>query len=65
MGIVNPLLQERVNWPWFIASQFVFGLVAAIVVDRSEKIYIPPRARARTARKSSSSGREGTNHDRT
>jgi hypothetical protein len=42
MGIVNPLLQERVNWPWFIASQFVFGLVAAIVVDRSEKIYIPP-----------------------
>jgi uncharacterized membrane protein YagU involved in acid resistance len=42
MGIVNPLLQERVNWPWFIVSQFVFGLVAAIVVDRSEKVYIAP-----------------------
>ncbi len=38
MGVVNPVLQERVNWPWFIASQFVFGVVAAIVVGRSEKI---------------------------
>ena len=32
MGVVNPLLQERVDWPWFIVSQFVFGVVAAIVV---------------------------------
>ncbi len=45
MGIVNPLLQGRVNWPWFVASQFVFGLVAAIVVDRSEKVYIAPAGR--------------------
>ena len=42
MGIVNPVLQERVDWPWFIISQFVFGAVAAVVVDRSEKIRIPP-----------------------
>ena len=45
MGIVNPLLQERVDWPWFIVSQFVFGLAAAIVVVRSEKVYIPPAGR--------------------
>ncbi len=45
MGIVNPLLQHRVDWPWFIASQFIFGVTAAIVVDRSEKIYIPPAGR--------------------
>ena len=45
MGVVNPLLQERVDWPWFIASQFVFGVAAAIVVDRSEQIYIPPAGR--------------------
>ena len=32
MGVVNPLLQERVDWPWFIVSQFVFGVAAAIVV---------------------------------
>ena len=42
MGVVNPLLQERVDWPWFIVSQFVFGVVAAIVVVRSEQILVPP-----------------------
>ncbi len=42
MGVVNPVLQERVDWPWFILSQFVFGAVAAVVVDRSEKIPVPP-----------------------
>ena len=42
MGVVNPLLQRRVDWPWFVASQFVFGIVTAIVVERSERVYIPP-----------------------
>lgn len=42
MGIVNPLLQDRVDWPWFVVSQFVFGLVASIVVVRSEEIAVPP-----------------------
>ncbi len=42
IGIVNPLLEGRVNWPWFIVSQFVFGLVTAIVVVRSEEVHIPP-----------------------
>jgi hypothetical protein len=42
MGVVNPVLQELVDWPWFIISQFVFGAVAAVVVDRSEKIPVPP-----------------------
>jgi len=42
MGVTNPVLQARVDWPWFIVSQFVFGAVAAFVVDRSEKIPVPP-----------------------
>ena len=42
MGVVNPVLQERVDWPWFIVSQFIFGLVAAVVVVRSEMVHIPP-----------------------
>jgi hypothetical protein len=42
MGVINPPLQQRVDWPWFIVSQFVFGVVAAIVVHRSELVYIPP-----------------------
>jgi hypothetical protein len=45
MGVVNPVLQERVDWPWFVVSQFVFGLVAAVVVLRSELIHIPPAGR--------------------
>lgn len=42
MGIVNPLMQARVDWPWFIVSQFVFGIVAAIVVQRSEMVAVAP-----------------------
>ncbi len=42
MGVVNPLLQERVDWPWFIVSQFVFGVTAALVVVRTQTILIPP-----------------------
>ena len=42
MGVVNPVLQERVDWPWFIVSQFVFGVAAAVVVLRSEMVHIPP-----------------------
>jgi uncharacterized membrane protein YagU involved in acid resistance len=42
MGVVNPVLQERVDWPSFIAAQFIFGVAAAFVVIRSEQIHIPP-----------------------
>jgi hypothetical protein len=45
MGIVNPVLQDRVDWPWFIVSQFIFGVAAALVVLRSAKIHIPPAGR--------------------
>lgn len=46
MGVVNPVLQERVDWPWFVVSQFIFGIVAAVVVIRSEQIHIPPAGAA-------------------
>jgi hypothetical protein len=45
MGVVNPVLQGRVDWAWFIVSQFVFGVVAATVVHRSEMVHIPPAGR--------------------
>ena len=45
MGVVNPVLQDRVDWAWFIVSQFVFGVAAAVVVLRSEKIHILPAGR--------------------
>lgn len=45
MGVVNPVLQIRVDWPWFVVSQFVFGIVASIVVLQSEQIRVPPAGR--------------------
>lgn len=38
MGVLNPVMSEFVSWPWFIASQFAFGIVMGLVVVRSEKI---------------------------
>jgi hypothetical protein len=42
MGVVNPPLAKEVDWRWFVVSQFVFGVAAAIVVVNSEKVYIAP-----------------------
>jgi uncharacterized membrane protein YagU involved in acid resistance len=47
MGVVNPVLQLRVDWFWFIVSQFVFGVAAALVVLRSAQVRIPPAGPAR------------------
>jgi len=38
LGFINPLLDARIDWPWFIASQFAFGIVAGLVVVRQERI---------------------------
>ncbi|HXP06935.1 MAG TPA: hypothetical protein VN828_00495, partial [Acidobacteriaceae bacterium] len=38
LGIVNPALDARISWSWFVVSQVAFGLVAGAVVVRQEKI---------------------------
>jgi hypothetical protein len=38
LGIVNPVLNQRIDWPWFVASQVGFGIVAGFVVWRQERI---------------------------
>ncbi len=38
LGVINPLLNERIDWPWFMASQFAFGIVAGLVVVRQERV---------------------------
>jgi hypothetical protein len=38
LAVVNPALNQRINWGWFVASQVAFGLVAGQVVARSAKI---------------------------
>jgi hypothetical protein len=38
LGIINPVLDQRINWLWFVLSQMGFGIVAGIVVSRQERI---------------------------
>jgi hypothetical protein len=38
MGVLNPVMQQNVDWVWFVASQFVYGLTVGIVVVRTEKV---------------------------
>jgi hypothetical protein len=38
LGLINPLLDERIDWRWFIASQFAFGIVAGLVVVRQARV---------------------------
>jgi len=35
LRLVNPLLDARIDWVWFIASQIVFGMTAGYIVHRS------------------------------
>jgi hypothetical protein len=39
LGFVNPLLDDRINWWWFAASQVAFGIVAGLVVVRQNKVW--------------------------
>ncbi len=39
LGILNPLLDKKIDWTWFVISQFGFGIVAGWVVSRQEKVF--------------------------
>ena len=38
LGLLNPLLASHIDWPWFIASQVGFGIVAGLVVVRHSRM---------------------------
>jgi hypothetical protein len=38
LGFVNPEFNARIAWGWFTLSEILFGIVAGVVVTRSEKI---------------------------
>ncbi len=38
IGIINPVLNQHVDWFWFVLSQIGFGLMAGLVVSRQERI---------------------------
>ena len=38
LDVINPVMNQRIDWPWFVISQIAFGIVAGIVVSRQERI---------------------------
>jgi hypothetical protein len=38
LNILNPVMNERISWPWFVACQLAFGLVGGYVIARSTNI---------------------------
>ena len=38
LAVINPVMNERINWVWFVFSQIGFGVVAGVVVARQERI---------------------------
>lgn len=58
LGVINPILNARVDWAWFIASQIAFGLAAGYVVQSARPVAtaqtppLPTRAGSGTPRRS-------------
>jgi hypothetical protein len=38
LGLINPALNARIAWGWFIASQVAFGLITGFVVAHSKEV---------------------------
>lgn len=38
LKVVNPILDERIDWRWFFLSQIIFGVVAGFVVAKQSRI---------------------------
>ncbi|MBV9267833.1 MAG: hypothetical protein JO061_16820, partial [Acidobacteriaceae bacterium] len=38
LNVINPILNQRINWPWFVVCQLAFGLVGGYVIARSTSI---------------------------
>ena len=41
IGVISPILDQRIDWLWFIISQIAFGLVAGFVVNLQVKVRTP------------------------
>jgi len=38
LSVINPALNARIEWTWFVGSQIAFGVTAGWIVGRSQKI---------------------------
>jgi len=41
LDVVSPILNERIDWYWFVPSQIAFGLVCGFVVNLQAKVRTP------------------------
>lgn len=41
LGVISPILNQRIDWLWFILSQISFGLVCGFVVNLQVKVRTP------------------------
>lgn len=41
IGVVSPILNQRIDWFWFVVSQVAFGLVCGFVVNLQAKVRTP------------------------
>jgi hypothetical protein len=38
LGVINPILNARVDWTWFVVSQIAFGLATGYAVSRAQPV---------------------------
>jgi len=38
LDIINPVMNQRIDWLWFVLSQVGFGVVAGLVVSRQQRV---------------------------
>ncbi|MGB6829002.1 MAG: cytochrome c oxidase subunit 4 [Terracidiphilus sp.] len=41
LGVISPIMNERIDWLWFVLSQVAFGLVCGFVVNLQVKVRTP------------------------
>jgi hypothetical protein len=41
LNIISPILNARIDWPWFVVSQIAFGLVCGYVVNLQVRVRTP------------------------
>jgi hypothetical protein len=41
LSIISPILNERIDWLWFVISQIAFGLVCGFIVNLQVKVRTP------------------------
>jgi hypothetical protein len=65
LGIVSPILNERIDWFWFVISQIAFGLVCGYVVNLHAKVRTPQfRALPFSVRAGLEGDIDGRQHDK-